>query len=376
MKLKKWKTSLTQKWPLRLRGLRSRILRRLLTRGDQPPTAAFRLDGGLGDHLISARFIRDFCRHTGITQYDIYSKRPAIAKWVFQGTGQCREVYDRSADISPLRREYIIMLEVDNLLKICHKSTEISGMPQLSKVCDTILDKGKELVFFAQNHPRLDGYLAHYARIHGKRRFDFLHHMAGISYGGHEIEELRARAQASAHAEARLKTPYITVSNGFDEQMTGGDGRLATKVYPHFDKLITRIKGLRKDAQLVQIGVPVTSTPLAAADVCLLGQTSLDELLPILSHAALHLDNEGGLVHLAACLGTQSCVLFGPTSFSYFSYDVNINIPPATCGDCWWLTRNWMSRCPAGHDTPPCLAETQPDSVLNIIEAHHSSSQH
>ena len=76
---------------------------------------------------------------------------------------------------------------------------------------------------------------------------------------------------------------------------------------------------------------------------------------------------ESGLVHLAASLGVKSCVLFGPTSLDYFAYDENINIPPANCGDCWWLTPDWMMNCPKGYATQKCLDDVQPATVVEAL---------
>ena len=99
----------------------------------------------------------------------------------------------------------------------------------------------------------------------------------------------------------------------------------------------------------VQIGT-VTSEPIAECDLILLNQTSLDEVAGLLGQASLHLDNEGGLVHLAACLGTRSAVVFGPTPSDYFGYPANINIEPPVCGGCWFMTRTWMDACAKGYD--------------------------
>jgi ADP-heptose:LPS heptosyltransferase len=84
----------------------------------------------------------------------------------------------------------------------------------------------------------------------------------------------------------------------------------------------------------------------------------------------LHIDNEGGLVHIAACLGTTSVVIFGPTSADYFAYLDNINVRPPVCGDCWWTTKNWMDICPLGHKQPLCMYEQTPLAIMNAISQH------
>ncbi len=119
------------------------------------------------------------------------------------------------------------------------------------------------------------------------------------------------------------------------------------------------------DLVFVQIGA-ATSTPIPAVDYDLISQTSLAQAAGLIRDAAFHLDNESGLVHIASCYGTQSCVVFGPTPLAYFGYLENINIPPATCGNCWWITETWMDRCPKGLPSPICM-ETAPSKIVEAI---------
>ena len=79
--------------------------------------------------------------------------------------------------------------------------------------------------------------------------------------------------------------------------------------------------------------------------------------------AIFHLDNEGGLVHLASAMGTRSCVVFGPTSSRYFGYPGNVNVDPGFCGGCWWITETWMNHCPRGFATARCMTD-QPAAVV------------
>jgi hypothetical protein len=87
-----------------------------------------------------------------------------------------------------------------------------------------------------------------------------------------------------------------------------------------------------------------------------------------LQHAARHIDNEGGLVHLARCFGTRSTVVFGPTPIDYFGYEENQNIPPSAYGGCWFITESWMSHCPRGFATPICT-EQEPATIARMILA-------
>jgi ADP-heptose:LPS heptosyltransferase len=87
---------------------------------------------------------------------------------------------------------------------------------------------------------------------------------------------------------------------------------------------------------VVQLGVQ-TRRPIAGVGQRLIAKTDLTKITVILSGSLLHIDSENGLVHLAACLGTVLCVMFGPTAATYFGYEENINITPRVCGGCWWV---------------------------------------
>jgi ADP-heptose:LPS heptosyltransferase len=154
------------------------------------------------------------------------------------------------------------------------------------------------------------------------------------------------------------------VHNGFDTDFVI-TGRRATKCYPHFGAVVARLKRQWPDLKFVQIGT-TTSEPISECDLVLLHQTTLDEASGLIAGAALHLDNEGGMVHLAACLGTRSAVLFGPTPSDYFAY---LNFDPPVCGNCWWMKRSWMDVCAKGYDTPLCLSEQDPESVARAVSA-------
>jgi ADP-heptose:LPS heptosyltransferase len=51
----------------------------------------------------------------------------------------------------------------------------------------------------------------------------------------------------------------------------------------------------------------------------------------------MHIDDEGGLVHMATALGTKCAVLFGPTPVGIFGYEQNINICADTCKECFGI---------------------------------------
>lgn len=161
---------------------------------------------------------------------------------------------------------------------------------------------------------------------------------------------------------------YITFNYGADDVLK--DGNRQTKVWPseHYEQLIQLLKERFPTIQVVQLGT-ATSEQIHGADYYLLGD-SLELVKWVLKDAILHIDCEGGLVHLATQLETKCAVLFGPTSREYYGYDENINIVSAKCNGCMGLIKDWYVRCCRGLQKPECMYSIVPDDVLRYIEEY------
>ena len=116
---------------------------------------------------------------------------------------------------------------------------------------------------------------------------------------------------------------------------------------------------------IVQIG-DRNALELVGADRRILGQ-SLEVAKYVLKHSLLHLDIEGGLMHLATQLGTKCIALYGPTQVELFSYPQNINIVAETCRGCYTLYENSYA-CARGLDRPECMYSITPERVLAAAE--------
>jgi hypothetical protein len=346
--------------------------------GNGPDTAdilvAFKIGGGIGDHLLAARYIRDLIASAGEFRFDIYSSRPEVSAFAFGHMSQFNRCYDEYFSwhakqyfkLYPLAmwvsQFVVLQYETVNWLKL---NTE---RPKLVRVCETIdrFRHSRDLNEIIVAHPRLDNLLGLKAVFLNLSRMDFAHAMSGISYGG---DRLGIPVDAATHEKFGLAgRRYVTIHNGFDAefQTVYGFASRSTKVYELFDAVVTGLRDHRPDLVIVQLGTK-TSRAIKGVDLQLLNQTSLAETASLLAGSALHIDNESGLVHLAACVGTRSCVAFGPTPVHYFGYSQNVNIAPTECGGCWWVTKDWMTNCPRGFDKPICLSKTLPETVVNGV---------
>jgi hypothetical protein len=340
---------------------------------------AFRITGGIGDHLIAARFVRDLIAVAGEFRFDIYSSRPEVAAWVFGSMPQFNQAYDEYFCWHGRHyyRHYPLALWVQQFVVVMHDTVQWPLLnrrhPKLVRICEASdrFRHARDLGEILHAHPRLDGLLGSKARFMDRSRHDFSQGMCGIAYGGPRVE---LPSDASALAKFGLSGRYCTIHNGFDAefQTAYGFATKSTKVYPHFAAVLALLRQHAPDLVVVQVGSS-TSTPLPGVDVPLIGRTNLAEVAALLGGAALHIDNESGLVHLAACLGTTACVLFGPTPVDYFGYAANLNIAPRICGGCWWTTKDWMTICPRGFAGPECLSQTPPEAVAAAIISYLES---
>jgi ADP-heptose:LPS heptosyltransferase len=167
--------------------------------------------------------------------------------------------------------------------------------------------------------------------------------------------------------------PYITVHHGADKNMSSGKG-LQTKNVPvaTWAAIARFVKA--EGFAVVQLG-EVDEDLIPGIDYDFRGRTSFDETAYVIKYACVHVDTEGGLVHVARAVNTRSVVMFGPTPVEFFGYPSNVNIPSTVCGNCWWTTRDWAVKCPRGLEEPSCMAEHVPQdvakSVLNSANQWH-----
>lgn len=158
---------------------------------------------------------------------------------------------------------------------------------------------------------------------------------------------------------------YITINRGVDSNL----GENCPKLWPleHYKKLVILLKEKYPDLKIIQIGAN-NKYGLINADLNLLGKTDIEETKILLKNALIHIDVEGGLVHLNHVLHGISCVIFGPTSQIEFAYNENINIQSNAClHTCCWVIQDWQKECLRGITPPPCMTETTPENVLAAV---------
>ena len=330
------------------------------------PVIGIRILGGLGDYIVIARFLRDLAAAIGPSQFDLYSNKPKLAAWIFASLPGIRHNFDE-ATFRPAQAGYTFSSQISQFLLIEEhwiRPDNLRRHRDLQRIVSLVNAFRPVIEPIIAEHPRLDSFLAQKAIFANRSRHDYLHFIAGLEYGGDELDLAATDAIKQTHGLHRRR--YVTVHNGYDPNMVVSRRR-ATKCYPHFGQVINRLRDVHADVVFVQVGIH-TSDLIPEADVNLISQTSLPEVAGLIRGALFHLDNEGGLVHLARAVGTASCVVFGPTSSRYLGYPANSNIDPSFCGGCWWVTETWMNHCPRGFESARCMTEQPAAAVAEAAE--------
>jgi hypothetical protein len=338
--------------------------------GENKPVLGIKIAGGLGDYIVLARFIRDFANASEDLSFDIYARNPDLAAWIFAGIEGFHGAFVDSL-FDTMAPRYDLGLTLNHFVAVVPEPPDwkqFEVWPELMRLCQQIVQYRPQIETYIQHQPRLDNGLARMAVASNATRRDYLHLIAGIPYGGDRLP-ISTEAMGARTRLYQTGLPYVTVHNGFDRAFVVSGAR-ATKCYPHFPEVVALLKQAFPDLLVVQLGAADTSESITMVDINLVGKTSLAETAAVLSKSLLHIDNEGGLVHLAKALGVPGCVVFGPTPSDYFGYPSNINIDPLFCGGCWWDEETWMDLCPRGFKEARCLTEQPPDAIARAALAY------
>ena len=160
---------------------------------------------------------------------------------------------------------------------------------------------------------------------------------------------------------------YITLNTGLNAEYRSKKNMRAWS----FDNWITLARELKNkypDITLVQVGIKMRDEDNIPADVNLNGDTSLEQIFYLMKNALLHIDYDGGLVHVRHMTGGRSIVLMGPSSAKKHAYPENVYIQTDACEPCEWDGADWLSVCGRDYDPPLCMSSISVDAVINAVE--------
>jgi hypothetical protein len=337
---------------------------------------AVRVRGGLGDAVIIARFLRDLQRgFDDSVSFDVYFHSPLLVKFVFESVPGFRQIHFEDS-FTAVVSHYAFGLDCSQYVCFVEEcinwrliDANDAAAPLIHSMYRNVSKERKEIDLFLTNLPFLDGAFANRQVFKKLTRMRYLHAMCGITYGGD-----RLALSTPKLPDALQGKKYIVIHDGWDNAFELKSTR-PTKAMPlkFWIDLVASIKRELSDVSVVQIGGS-RGEDVDGVDYNFRCRAPFETAVSILKGARLLIDAEGGLVHYAAAVGLRAIVLFGPTNADWFGYEENVNVRPAACGNCWWSTRDWMDRCPAGYAPPVCTQHSASAVVTEVRQALRAAS--
>lgn len=326
--------------------------------------------GGFGDYIISSKLLDEISQIVPC-KIDVYCENVTFGKAVYEG----RE----KVEIFPINTFYSQMWKYDLALKMEHFiHIEKQNANKIAKINPIFMDKLNKLghgyrTYYPDVEQQWFRENIHFRRceIKGINRWTELSHEGIFKIEDQKTwipmrEEYKKRLQELGLNEKK----YITLNRGADSM---GRSKMQTKVWPleHYNDFVVLFKNQYPDIEIVQVGAS-GNAKIRGVDKYILGE-SLEVTKWILKGSILHLDCEGGLVHLATQLDTKCAVVFGPTPKHFYEYPQNINMVYEGCNNCMGTHPEWAFECYKGLSEPECMYKVTPEIVMKNIKSYMDS---
>ena len=357
-----------------LRGMISARGEALYKRDDEDNSLiliAFYPTGGFGDGIISLKLLDELMLY-GPCRIDVYCNNMTFGQAVFNNRPGVRvlphDAYENSKYI------YDIALTVEHFVHVDHYNPRHVAKYS-AELADKMVELGNSMRYIRPNIDRQCYREAmHFRRceLKGINRYTELNHDKVF-----HIEDQRTAIYLDTNYLKRLdelkiqSKKYITLNRGADSM---GRSTMQTKVWPlkYYEEFVKLFKKEYPEIEIYQLG-DKNNTKIVGVDQYILGE-NLETVKWILKNSLLHLDCEGGLVHLASQLSTICAVIFGPTPLHFYAYPQNINIVSDKCNNCMGTHADWAFSCYRGLNEPECTYSITPEIVLKKIYNHMTSS--
>lgn len=322
------------------------------------------LPGGLGDDIISKRFLEALREFEDKLAIDLYCGKNSrgFAEAIFQEPWY--QIYDVPVLYEWNKAKYDIALKADYILRFDNISEDSlrDKAPRLFAIVEKLRDSVESYGLDAKPYCE---YFIHFARSQylGWSAYAAMGHGL-LSYETDHVHIPLQETGKKRFQELGLPQRYITINYGWGTKELRKS--LPAKVWPlhYYTELISKLHSEFPGITLVQLGTS-SSAIINGIDKFVQGE-SLETVKFVLMHSSLHIDCEGGLVHLATQLGTKCAVLFGPTPESYFGYRENINICADVCRPCCYVYDDF-TLCARNQKAPECMLAITPSMVMEAI---------
>lgn len=326
---------------------------------------AVRMVGGLGDFIIRKNNLRELAQWDENLIIDVYvdQSKFSFTKGLLVDIPQIYNIVGTISAYDMKKTKYLASFYFDTLLRVDYIHMKaIEEVPQSLKA--KILEVNKNyLAYGIYNGGR--SYGLHYARCEK----DSLNCYTSYNrYGGFQVEDYHTTIPMREDKKAEFLGlelgDYITLNYGWDN--TSGNKKPSAKAWPleYFSKLTHMIREMYSAIKIVQIGL--ADTPQIEGCDCYLFGKDIEVIKYVLKNSLLHVDCEGGMVHLASQFDTKCIVMFGPTPVKYYGYASNANIVSTVCSNCYWLVNDSIS-CYRKLEKPECMYSILPEQVFEKV---------
>lgn len=335
----------------------------------------FLLRGGLGDMVVAANYIYKFRQKYDdeILRIDVFSHNSFNSTKIILYSGNVIDNLYSEEGFEDRFSDYDVFVDLSrypNLKK--RNDKKISAMmPELFEYISLCERFRAEYPRFFTKAGITDGQSAMLSIIEGKKRINQpdVYGFFGITENyEYEIPVMEDELDYLNDNDLSPRK-YITINRGVDTNYTSNSIKMWP--LPYYDVLISLLKKKYPDIILVQLGANHERCPaFENIDMDMVGKTNLEQVKVLLKHSLVHIDNEGGMVHLRHAIGGgKSVVIFGPTSADFFGYSENENLVGNGCDTwCEWAVSGWQGGCLRGFHTAPCMASVTPEMVMDAVD--------
>lgn len=324
--------------------------------------------GGFGDMVIQKRLVMELIRLVPDCVIDIYNiKACEFLKNLYTDTPNIKNIIpDLGSRYGGKVKKYSLGMTIEacHFIKVDHFKEEIWDKE------DRVFSGKIKLLIDRTEAEHVGISTPAHVTMH-RRRYKRYNAYTGFNYDGvFEISDKKVNIPLDDGAEKEFRElglsgyGYLTINCGNGDC---ADDSMVAKSWPAacYEELTGLVKRNFPHIRIVQLGGK-GAVRIKGCDLYMFGR-DFTLVEHILKNALLHIDIEGGLVHIASQLGTKCIVLFGPTVEEYYGYENNINIRAGNCRDCWGLYED-MNKCARGMTQPECMYAITPEMVCGEVE--------
>lgn len=322
---------------------------------------AIHLEGGYGDYICRKNIVEEVSEWDENVLIDLYVGKGKLefAQKLFSDIKNINNIIDEDVVYYATKDKYIAAFRFTAFLIVDYcNDVLLNELPvAFYKILSTV-KKAYEMYGLDEGGIQ---FAVHYARcIKDNLNCYTAYNRYGFNVFDNKTEIPLLKAKESEFNKMNLGQ-YITVNYGWDRNQKN----IPSKVWPvdYLKELTKLISKQFSGINIVQIGLQ--DSPLIDGCIHVIDK-DIEIIKYVLLHSKLHIDCEGGMVHLATQLGTKCAVLFGPTPKEYYGYDCNINIDAGVCSNCYWFVNDCIS-CYRKLEQPECMYKLLPEYVMECI---------